>query len=137
MSLSELQSYYAAKPIKIAHPAILIRINKLYRHGMSHEEMYEATRGVWKMGPRRQSAKLVFAVFEGVVREVYEVRRWHPAGTTKYRTRPVKKVQCRGRWEFIGEKSPKALRSQYVGGCVEQYFPRGARNPFTYVNVVK
>ena len=32
MSLDELRSYYGAKPVSVTHPALLIRINKLYRH---------------------------------------------------------------------------------------------------------
>ena len=35
--------------------------------------LYEATRGVWKVGERREYAHLALAVFEGVVREVYAI----------------------------------------------------------------
>ena len=74
-------------PVKIIDPVILIRINKTYRNDMSAHALYEATRGVWVVGPRRENAKLALAVFNGMVREVYEIREWQPAGTTAYTTR--------------------------------------------------
>jgi hypothetical protein len=35
--------------------------------------LYEATRGTWKLGERRKGARVAFTVFEGVVREMYEI----------------------------------------------------------------
>src|SRR2546423_2694271 len=96
LSLSELIFYYAAAPVDVVDPAILIRINRLYRHGMSEDELYEATRGVWKLGPRRERARYAMAVFEGVVREVYVVDRWHPAGSTAYHTNVQGNVNVAG-----------------------------------------
>jgi hypothetical protein len=134
LPLSELVHYYAAKPVTVVDPAILIRINKLFRHGMSEHELYEATRGVWKIGERRTRAKFALAVFEGVVREVYAIEEWHPAGTTSYTTRPVEELRREGRWEFIGAKAPEDVRTKYVGGSVAAQFARGAQSPVAYVN---
>jgi hypothetical protein len=50
--LSALNTYYAAKPVIVEVPSLLIRINRLYRHSMTPAELYEATRGVWKLGAR-------------------------------------------------------------------------------------
>lgn len=44
----------------IQEKAILIRISQLYHKSMSPQELYEATRGVWKVGPRRNEAEFVF-----------------------------------------------------------------------------
>lgn len=131
--LSELEFQYAAEPINIAEPSMLIRINKLYRPGMSAEALYEATRGIWTCGSRRENARYGFAVFQGVVREVYEIHSWHPAGTLEYRTRAREDVQSSRRWEFSGAVSPE-LSAKYSGGSVEKYLPRGAQLPFTYLN---
>jgi uncharacterized protein len=133
VSLSELEFQYAAKPIKITEPTMLIRINKLYRPGMTAEALYEATRGIWTCGVRREGARYGFAVFQSVVREVYEIRSWHPAGTLEYQTRTPEEVQSPDRWEFSGEVSPD-LSAKYKGGSVEKYFPKGAQLPFTYLN---
>lgn len=86
----ELVPYYAAKPTDIKDAVILIRINQRYRHGMSSQELYEATRGIWKLSPHRaERATYAFALFEGIVREVYEIEQWHPAGTLEYETREL------------------------------------------------
>ena len=57
--------------IIIVEPTILIRINQFYRQGMSGKELYEATRGVWKVGIRREKVRIAMAVFKGFVKEVY------------------------------------------------------------------
>ncbi|HYC90467.1 MAG TPA: hypothetical protein VEO54_14720 [Thermoanaerobaculia bacterium] len=57
LPLSELTMYYAAKPVEVDVPALLIRINRLYRHNMTPLELYEATRGVWKFGTRCTKAQ--------------------------------------------------------------------------------
>ena len=131
MSLDELRSYYGAKPVSVTHPALLIRINKLYRHRMSAEELYEATRGIWKVGQRRENARLALAVFEGVVREVYEIEQWFPAGTLSYATRTL--TSPSGRWEFQGRPAPTSVRETYFGRSVRTYFSRGQQSPLVYV----
>lgn len=86
LSLEELCSYYAPVPVSITEPALLIRINRLYRHGMTAQELYEATRGVWVLGPRRMKARLAFAVFDRIVREVYRIDSWHQGRGDRHRT---------------------------------------------------
>ena len=134
MPLRDLVTHYRAKPVTVVHPALVIRINQLYRYGMSGREMYEATRGVWRVDPRRAGrARYAFAVFEGVVRAVYEVRGWHPAGSTVYRTRTPDDVDVPGRWEFVGHPAPAALQRRYLGRSVSRYLPLGSRSPIRYV----
>ncbi len=53
MPLEELCAYYAAEPVEVRHPSLLIRVNRLYRHRVTSNELYEVTRGVWKLGERR------------------------------------------------------------------------------------
>ena len=132
MTLRELSAYYAAEPVKVVHPALLIRVNRQYRHSMSAKELYEATRGVWKLGVRRENAQYAMAVFEGVVKEIYEIDSWHPAGTTTYTTRS--NVKMAGRWEFLGNVAPSDVRQTYVDHSVRGQFKRGAQSPVMYVN---
>jgi hypothetical protein len=131
--LSELEFLYAAKPISITEPVLLIRINRLYRPGMNSEALYEATRGVWTCGIRREKARYGLAVYQGVVREVYEIEAWHKAGTLEYRTRSREDVERPHRWEFSGKVSEQ-LSAKYKGGSVERLFSKGAQSPYTYVN---
>lgn len=80
----ELITMLAAKPVKVRHKAILITINKLYRSNMTPLELYEATRGIWVVGPRKNKAGYAMAVYQGIVREVYRIGQWYPAGTLEY-----------------------------------------------------
>jgi uncharacterized protein len=124
-----------APPITVVDPAILIRINRLYREAMTEDELYDATRSCWKLGRRRTRAKYALAVFEGVVREVYEIAGWHEGGTTPCKSGIHKKPRTEGRWEFTGHKAEESVRSRYVGGSVSAYFTHGQQNPVKYVNV--
>jgi hypothetical protein len=135
LPLSELIVYYAAQPVEVIDPALLIRINRLYRHNMPANELYEATRGVWKLGKRREQARYALAVFEGVVREVYAIEAWHEAGTTHYYTQIHTDVHVPGRWEFTGRVAPEPVRSRYLNRSVAAYFRKGQQSPTVYVGV--
>ena len=135
MSLDDLAVFYAAKPVTIDDPVILIRINKLYRRGISPLELLEATRGIWKVGPRREGARYAFAVFDGLVREVYEISSWHPALTLAYQTRDLTQRDAGGRWEFDGVVANEQVRTKYRNKSVHQYFTRGHQSPTVYVNM--
>jgi len=134
--LSELEGYYAAKPVKIADSAILIRVNQLYRHGMPAAELYDITRGVWVLSAERASKmKYVFAVYEGVVREVYEPEKWLPALTTPYPNRTdLVPDDAKGRIEFVGKPAPEAIRQKYLLGDVTAYTKVSLQSPCLYIN---
>lgn len=119
-------------PVEVADPVLLIRIPQLYENGMTGGELYDCTRGVWKVGVRREGARFALAVVAGVVLEVYKIDHWQPAGTSSYLTR--KDVAVAGRWEFIGELAPESLRSKYIGRSVKRYLPLGFQSPVRYVN---
>ena len=118
----------------IAEPALLIRITQLYRPHMPALELYDATRGVWVVGSEREHARYAFAVFEGIVREVYEIAQWFEAGTT-LSSRPAETLERSGRREFVGRLAPEHMRRKYIDRDVSAYLPRGSRNPIRYVNV--
>ncbi|WP_240738232.1 LEM-3-like GIY-YIG domain-containing protein [Deinococcus fonticola] len=132
-TLSELIAYYAAPPAIISDSVMLIRINQNYRHGMSAEELYEVTRGIWKIAEwRRASVKYALAVFESVVREVYEIESWHKAQSTPYTTRSFPPDSGIGRWEFVGHVAPAEIRDRYLNHSVSAYFTKGAQNPIAF-----
>lgn len=123
-----------AEGARVTEPALLIRISKNYRQGMSADALYDVTRGVWKLSERRKRARYALAVYRGEVLEVYEIRDWHPAGTTEYKTCPVEDMQVPGRWEFTGRVAPEEVRNKYRGRSVAHYFKPGAMSPVFYVN---
>jgi len=115
----------------IDDPVVLIRINRYYHYGITDRELYDATRGVWKIGVKRDDATYAFAVFGGIVREVYKIREWLPAGTT-FSTRGD--LTDDTRWEFVGEVAEAKIREKYILKSVEEYLPNHAQNPIRYVN---
>jgi len=135
MPLTELVSLYGATPVDVVHSSLLIRINRLYRNGMEQTDLYEATRGIWKLGSKRASARYAFSVFHGVVRAVFEIDSWHPERTTPYQVRVFDDpAPMPGRWEFIGKPAEENIRNQYVGRSVQHYFKQGLQSPVVYVN---
>ena len=121
--------------LAITEPVLLIRIAKLYKVGMSAQQLYEATRGVWKLGPSKDSAEYALSIADGVVKEVYSIGAWHEAGATSYTTRLSAQVAVPGRWEFSGKVAPPAVRDKYRGESVAHYFQKGNASPVNYINI--
>ena len=140
MTVAEVISKYQAPVAEIAEPVILITVNRLYRRGMSPEMLYEITRGKWVIGTRRNKAKYAFAVYKGVIREVYEIERWLPAPIEDTEVKRAwiaensidAEVKQKNRWQFEG-KVAEDLK-HYVGTSTENYQVVGAQNPIRYVN---
>jgi len=124
MSIVDIIAKYLAPEIEIVEPVVLIMPNRLYRRNMNDDELYEITRGNWVTGKRRSKAKYAFCVYNGTVRQVYEIQRWFPIKAR----RPEAKTQ--NRWRFDGIVARDL--QHYVGGNVEKYI--GAQNPIRYVN---
>ena len=133
MKLDQILSLYQRKPVEITEPAILIRISRHYRYGMTAAELYDQTRGVWRLGERREKAKYALGIYQGIVREVYLISTWLPAGST-FSVRNLHGVKAEDRWEFVGIVAPEDIRKKYVGRSVDKYFKEGAQNPVQYVN---
>jgi hypothetical protein len=134
--VKDILTTYTAKHAEINHIALLLVINNLYRSDMTDEELYEATRGVWRIGPKRNKVDLAFAVYRGIVREVYRICCWSPAGTLTYNTRNINEFITNGdRWEFKGKKAEENIRKQYIGKSVRRYLGDRPRNPIRYVNI--
>ena len=127
MTISEVIALYDAPKVEIKEPALLIIVNRHYRRGMNATELYEITRGNWVVGKRREQVSYVFAVYRGIVREVYTVERWFP-----FTARDVNQ-KTQQRWRFDGHVA--AELQHYVGGSVEAYLSHGAQNPIRYLNV--
>lgn len=126
----EVIAMLRAKPVNVRHKAILITINKLYRSDMTAEELYEATRGIWRVGSKRDQVEFGMAVYQGIVHEVYKIQQWFPAGTLGYQTRDAAGFKASGRWEFKGTVAID-IRDEYVGNSVGM----GGQNPIRYKNV--
>lgn len=128
---------HAARRVDIDGPTVLIRINRMFRYGMGADDLYAITRGVWQIGPRRNKARLAMAVHAGIIREVYEIASWQPAGTTPYARRDQTEAARAWpkRWEFVGGVASEPVRSRYLGGSVVHLFRKGNRNSLIGVNL--
>jgi len=130
VSSQDLIAITEAKSVVVRHNAILITINRLYRSDMTSRELFEVTRGIWRVGTQRECVDYAMAVYQGVVREVYRIKHpWVPAGTLEYLTRDdIDARRDSGRWEFDGEVAEESVRKQYVGFSVG----KGGQNPIRY-----
>lgn len=107
------------KPIpKTKAPTIMFVIGRGWLPGASDNEVYEATRGNWKVGvTSRDRAQYALGIAGGIVRGAYRIEQWFPSSRDGEE----------GRWGFIGEPAPEL---QAVGKSVQHLAPRpGAANP--------
>jgi len=139
MDLDQVRSRYDAKETPIVDKVCLIRINKLFRYGMSAQELYDSTRGIWRVNPERHDAVFALAVFGGVVQEVYRIATWFKAGTTYYSSRQdelgerLHGVDAE-RYEFVGSIAEEKVRRRYRYKSVKKYLSGHSQNPIRYVN---
>jgi len=133
MSLQQIVSAYSKQKVVVEESAIFIRINQAFRYSMTEIELYDYTRGQWKINKERaSSAKYAFAIYEGIIQEVYSVLFWFEAGKT-FSTK-TENEGIDGRYEFIGNIAEPEIRNKYRYKLVEHYFKKGNANPILYIN---
>lgn len=127
MTVKEAYIAYDAPAIVIEEPAVVLNIHQLFHPQMSAADIYEATRGNWVMGEaRRSQVEVAFAVFNGIVREIYQIQAWEPVSYDRQGA-PYKQT----RWRFMGTVAAD-LHERYLHGDARAYV---GQNPVRYVNV--
>lgn len=130
-----IQQATASDAVFLQDNVLLITINKLYRSAISKNELYQATRGIWKVGKRRDKVEYVCAIYQGIIREAYRIKQWYSAGTLQYDYRDLSDLSTLyGRWEFEGELADETRRESWIGKSVRKYLTRGSQNPIKYIN---
>ena len=119
----EIVAMYEAEELSTMEPVLLFNINKLYRRDMTMWEIYDATRKFWILGPRRESVKYGIAVYRGLTREIYIIRKWFPVS-----------INGRTRWGFKGRRANERISEELKYKSVKSHFRRGATNPVKYLN---
>ena len=137
IEVSALESRYAGEKLEddnIKHNLMLIRINRVYRNDMTPYELYEGTRGCWKLSlDSAEKVDYVLSVYDGMVVEVYKPVQWFE-GLTTFTTKDDDKSQwTQPRYEFVGRIADPKIRKKYVGKSVAEYFKKGDQNPIRYV----
>lgn len=142
MSVEQINSLYKKEEIEISDPVILFRINKAFRYSMSKSEIYEYTRGRWRLNVERaQNAKYALTVFHGIIQEIFCIQSWHKAGSTPSFRNVSDEMGLNtpesliGRYEFIGTVAEHEIREKYCFKAVDHYFKKGNMSPFRYVNI--
>ena len=120
VQLDELSNLLMEKTIKVSqeHRGVAILINRHYRPSFGDLEIFEFTRGIWskRMKTLSKDAKYAYATFKGVVKDVYEIHSWVPAGTQEYFTRKLDPERLKkAEWEFVGRKASEEVRELYMG----------------------
>lgn len=106
-------------------PAVIIRLGKTYKPGMTKAELYEACRGNWAISLRRaKNAKTAYIAHKGRIVGVFSIRGWQEtnelAGNGSFRIR------------FYGE--PSEGDSHLIGLDISDIFKAGESSPVKYVN---
>jgi uncharacterized protein len=129
-----------ARTAQIDDPVIAININQQYPHAKGRKALFKCTSGIWRLSRERANkARYAFAVYQGVIKEVYEIEKWVPArpATLNY-WRERERAQGNdfsrtheGRSEFIGSLAPEAIRNKYLGRRMPVTH---SQNPIRYFN---
>ena len=127
--LDELANLLSESKVKVAfeHRGVSILINRYYLPTLGDLEIFERTRGMWRQSMKTIAgdSRYAYATFKGVVKEVYEIHSWVPAGTQEYFTRTLNPERREVGWEFVGRKAPDELRELYIGKIIEKERSRG------------
>jgi len=90
--------------------------------GSYPDRLYYATRHAWKISPEKaKDYPYVLSVIDGVVKEVYEVKRWSLVD------------DGRGRYEFEGVVAQNHIRQLFIEHRIpSKYRKKGLASPFLY-----
>jgi len=136
ISVDEANYKYGAIAVDFdpAHKVILVRIARQFYPTIDPEGLYKATREWWKIGRHRRdggprSPQWAMAVYRGVIRAVYRIKRWVEPTEEEVRTSPT----IKGRWAFDGLLDSE-MTERYGFADVTHWLPQSAQNPIRYVN---
>lgn len=114
----------------ITEKVIAFNLRKSYKKDMTETELYDITRGCWKVDIKKaQYVDYAFSVYEGTIIEVYKIEKWLRAEELQRTTLPDAEVP-KGRYGFEGEIAEKEIRDKYVGKRIE--YKKGEQSPFKY-----
>lgn len=69
---------------QITDPVIAICINQQHEYCSNAADLYNCTRGLWRLNRKRaEKAEYAFAVYQGIIKEVYEIEQWVPVTKTR------------------------------------------------------
>jgi uncharacterized protein len=128
----EVQHRFSARTVVIKEKALLFNITKSFRPTHTPIQLYDVTRSAWVVNKgKADKAELAFAMYAGVIREVYKIINWLPAGTTMTAV-DRSLAPDPERWEFVGNLAEEPIRKKYNGKRVKGL--SFSQNPVRYAN---
>jgi len=125
----------------ITDAVVAINIHQQFPFAQNDKDLYECTRGLWRLDAQRAGrARYLLAVFQGIIKEVYEIHECIPAKseTKEYwrkrllsQGRNISPALNHGRSEFVGQIAADDIRTKYVGRRMPV---RSTQNPVRYLN---
>lgn len=121
MPINELASIINDKPVDIEyqHRGVAFLLEQSFKSDFGDLELFEVTRGVWAH-KQSEDVKYAYATYRGVIKEVYEIFSWVPAGTQQYFTRTISEKAIATKYEFVGKRACDAVRNSYVGKIINK-----------------
>jgi len=133
MDLNQIIGKYSSKKANISEKVLLIKLSQTFRYNMSPQDLYDNTRGIWVISEeKRKEIEFVFAVYDGIIQETYNVLEWFVAGSTFATGRiDIERWKKTTRYEFVGNISQE-MRKKYLHKSVDHYFSKHNQNPIKY-----
>ena len=131
-SAEQLAIRYSKAQMELDDDLRVIAINIRKTRG-TKSSVYDAVRFAWRISLDRASkADLVFAVTEGICREVFIPEKWYPATPEHFPN--LTEVELVGRHGFVGKTAPDWQRKKYVNKRMPNSLRRskGMASPILY-----
>jgi hypothetical protein len=122
MSPKNIEAQYKGKPFVKPIKAVCFKINRAWRRNMSALELYEMTRGNWRLSlARAENAEFGIGLTDGVIRSIYKIHSWEKV--------PERSPE---RFRFVGYEVEEMNR--YIGYSLASHPNHGVRGPLFYIN---
>ncbi|MCQ2772933.1 MAG: hypothetical protein MJ238_06675 [Bacilli bacterium] len=139
-SVEDFDLLYGAKELTkadITDNLVAFKINGLYKHGMSAQEIYDSVRGYWKVNIQRASkCKYVVALYNDIIVGVYKNIVWHDKNNWNGNPKRPNNIDTinkqSGRKFFTADICP--ISNKYYGKSIKENFVvRYERTPIKYI----
>tara|TARA_B100000780_G_C21055437_1_gene424013 strand:+ start:189 stop:956 length:768 start_codon:yes stop_codon:yes gene_type:complete len=134
LPINELASVLGRSEVEVLpeHRGVAFLLEKSYLHNFGDLEILEHTRGIWSR-KQKEDVQFAYSTYRGIVKEVFKIYTWVPAGTQQYFTRDIdiNSEKVKRRFEFVGRKASDEIRNLYVGNVIQK--PRSYGDPFVKV----
>lgn len=124
----EVVKMYSSEPLmSLPKDCLLININRRFDRKHEINEIYEATKEIWKMSFRRaQTFNYVLSEYQGYIRGVFKVDHWYQKERRSSSGKPYLGVG------FNGSQAEPEVTSQYMDRQIVGLKPRGYSSPLVY-----